>query len=326
MKYVPIILTMGDPAGVGPEIILKSYCNSTISQMPIVVFGDYKILSLFKDKLKIKDYELCSLKSMDDISFSADILYVWDFDNVDLNDYEIGKLSSMCGDAAYAYIKSAIKHVKDGKACAVTTAPINKEALHKAGHKYPGHTEIFAEECGTQDYAMHLYDEKLSIIHVSTHISLQDAISTLNKDRIKKVIGLANENMKKILGNEPRIAVAGINPHSSENGIFGKQEAEIIIPAINEMKDINVVGPIPPDTIFYRGLKGEFDIVVAMYHDQGHIPFKMYAFETGVNISVGLSVLRTSVDHGTAFDIAGKGIASDKSMVNAITLANKLTK
>ncbi|PKM53832.1 MAG: 4-hydroxythreonine-4-phosphate dehydrogenase PdxA [Firmicutes bacterium HGW-Firmicutes-5] len=326
MKNVPIILTMGDPAGVGPEIILKSYCNTTIRNIPIVVFGDYKILSLFKDKLKIKEYELLKLKSMDNISFSTKILYVWDFDNVRLNDYEIGKLSAMCGNAAYEYIKSAIKCVKDGKACAVTTAPINKEALHKAGHNYPGHTEIFAEECGTQDFAMHLYDEKLSIIHVSTHISLQDAISTLNKDRIKKVISLANENMKKILGSKPRIAVAGINPHSSENGIFGKQEAEIIIPAINQMKEINVVGPIPPDTIFYRGLKGEFDIVVAMYHDQGHIPFKMYAFDTGVNTSAGLSVLRTSVDHGTAFDIAGKGIASDKSMINSIILANKLCK
>jgi len=326
MKDVPIILTMGDPSGVGPEIILKSYCNSEISRIPIVVFGDYKILLMFKDKLNIKEYELHSLKSMEDISFSPDILHVWDFDNVDLSEYEIGKLSGMCGDAAYEYIKSAIKHVKNGNACAVTTAPINKEALHKAGHKYPGHTEIFAEECGTQDFAMHLYDEKLSIIHVSTHISLQDAIATLNKDRIKKVIRLANDNMKKILGREPRIAVAGINPHASENGLFGKQETEIIIPAINEMKDMNVVGPIPPDSVFYRGIKGEFDIVVAMYHDQGHIPFKMYAFETGVNTSAGLSVLRTSVDHGTAFDIAGKGIATDKSMVNAILLAYKLTK
>ncbi|WP_113671731.1 4-hydroxythreonine-4-phosphate dehydrogenase PdxA [Vallitalea guaymasensis] len=325
MKVKPIILTMGDPAGIGPEIILNCFKDKDVSQLPVIVFGDIKVLSLIKDGIGITGYKLNKVNAVEEAIYSSEILNVLDFDNIDMKKYKIGQLSSMCGHGAYEYIISAIQHVKDEKARAVTTAPINKEALHMAGHNFPGHTEIFATQCGTKDYAMHLYDEKLSIIHVSTHVSLEDAIRTLSKDRVKKVIELAYDNMKKILNREPRIAVAGINPHSSENGLFGNQEKNIIIPAIEEMNHLNVVGPIPPDTVFYRGIKGEFDIVVAMYHDQGHIPFKMYAFESGVNTSAGLSVLRTSVDHGTAFDIAGKGIANSISMVNAIKLADKLT-
>lgn len=325
MKVKPIILTMGDPAGIGPEIILSCFKDKDVNKIPVVVFGDMEVLSMIKDRIRITGYELNKINTIEEANYSSDILNVLDFHNIEMKKYDIGKLSSMCGHAAYEYIISAIQHVKDKKARAVTTAPINKEALHMAGHNFPGHTEIFATQCGTKDYAMHLYDEKLSIIHVSTHVSLEDAIRTLSKDRVKKVIELAHDNMKKILNREPRIAVAGINPHSSENGLFGNQEEKIITPAIEEMKHLNVVGPIPPDTVFYRGIKGEFDIVVAMYHDQGHIPFKMYAFESGVNTSAGLSVLRTSVDHGTAFDIAGKGIANSISMVNAIKLADKLT-
>ncbi|GMQ61762.1 4-hydroxythreonine-4-phosphate dehydrogenase PdxA [Vallitalea maricola] len=325
MKVKPIILTMGDPAGIGPEIILSCFKDKAVSKLPVIVFGDIKVLSLIKDGIGMTGYKLNKINAVEEAIYSSEILNVLDFDNIEMKKYKIGQLSSMCGHAAYEYIISAIQHVKDEKARAVTTAPINKEALHMAGHNFPGHTEIFATQCGTKDYAMHLYDEKLSIIHVSTHVSLEDAIRTLSKERVKKVIELAYDNMKKILNREPRIAVAGINPHSSENGLFGNQEKNIIIPAIEEMNHLNVVGPIPPDTVFYRGIKGEFDIVVAMYHDQGHIPFKMYAFESGVNTSAGLSVLRTSVDHGTAFDIAGKGIANSISMVNAIKLGDKLT-
>lgn len=327
MKNKPVIITMGDPAGIGPEIILSSFNNEAVKNIPIVVFGSMKVLQFIKDKKDSYNYELKGIKSLEGISFEKNQLNVVDFDNVDMEKYELGKISAMCGQAAYEYIVAAIDCVKEGKGVAVATAPINKEALHKSGHKFPGHTEIFAKNCDSRDVAMHLYDKRLSIIHVSTHVSLSDAIKSLNKERIEKVIELAHDSMKKILGREPRIAVAGINPHSSENGLFGDQEEKYIIPAIINMQTkVNVVGPIPPDSVFYRGIKGEFDIVVAMYHDQGHIPFKMYAFETGVNTSAGLSIVRTSVDHGTAFDIAGKGIAQSISLTNAIKLAIKLTK
>jgi len=208
----------------------------------------------------------------------------------------------------------------------VCTGPINKEALHLAGHIYPGHTEIFAEYANSTDYAMLLYDDKLSVIHVSTHVALEDAISLITQKRVEQVIELAAKNMNKIKGKDIKIAVAGLNPHASENGLFGHQEDEIITPAIENMKDkYNVIGPISPDTIFSRGLKKEFDIVVAMYHDQGHIPFKLYAFDSGVNTSVGLPIVRTSVDHGTAFDITGQGIAKHESMIAAIELCDKLS-
>lgn len=323
----PILLTMGDPAGIGPEIILKGFHDNHVKELPIIILGDYQLLSLLKKTLKIKDFELVSLKSPQDACFRDNILNVIDFNNVDLKHYQMGKTSSMCGQAAFDYVSASIDYINKGLARSVVTAPLNKTALHMAGHFYPGHTEIYAKSCNTQNYAMHLYDEKLSIIHVSTHVSLMDAITGLTKDRIQNVIKLAHENMVKILGKSPKIAVAGLNPHSGEDGLFGDQESVIIEPAIKAMAaQVNVVGPIPPDTVFYRGLQGEFDIVVAMYHDQGHIPFKMYAFESGVNTSAGLPIVRTSVDHGTAFNIAGKNIADPKSLINAIILADKLTK
>lgn len=322
----PIAITMGDPAGVGPEIILKSFLNSKVREIPLVVLGDYKVLDYYKKELDLTDYELNRIDKDEDIDLNGNMLNIIDFANVDMEEFTPGKLAAMCGQAAYEYVTTSIDMVKKGKARAVTTAPLNKEALHLSGHNFPGHTEIFAKNCESNDFAMLLYDKKLSIIHVSTHVSLMDAINNLSQERISNVIGLADLNMRKILGRKPRIAVAGINPHSSENGLFGNQESQIIKPVIEKMAEkINVVGPIPPDTVFYRGVNGEYDIVVAMYHDQGHIPFKMYAFESGVNTSVGLPIVRTSVDHGTAFDIACKGIASSKSIENAIILADKLT-
>jgi len=209
---------------------------------------------------------------------------------------------------------------------AVVTAPINKEAIQLAGHHYAGHTEIFAAYTDTKDYAMLLYDQKFSVIHVSTHIPLMDAITTLNQERVERVIQLAEDSMRRILGRSPRIAVAGLNPHAGENGLFGNQEIVTIRPAIVRMqeKGIEVSGPHAPDTIFLRTLNGAFDIVVAMYHDQGHIPMKLLGFDTGVNVSVGLPIIRTSVDHGTAFDIAWKGIAKNDSLLKAVYLSERL--
>ncbi len=323
----PILLTMGDPAGIGPETILKSFQNEPIKKLPIVVLGDCNILLMFKDMLNINSFKINTINSLLEAQFKDDMLNVIDFNNVDMSKYEMGKESALCGQAAFEYIMSSIQYLHANEARAVVTAPINKKALHMAEHFYPGHTEIYAESCPGSEFAMHLYDDKLSIIHASTHVSLLDAIHNLTQERVENVIKIAHDNMKKILGREPKIAVAGLNPHAGEDGLFGNQEIEIISPAIKKMaKTMNVIGPIPPDTVFYRGVNGEYDIVVAMYHDQGHIPFKMYAFESGVNTSAGLPIVRTSVDHGTAFNIAGQGIAKESSMVSAILLADKLTR
>jgi 4-phospho-D-threonate 3-dehydrogenase / 4-phospho-D-erythronate 3-dehydrogenase len=312
--------------GIGPEVILKSFTDEYVASLPIVIFGDYAILSYFKNLFHLDGFDLNPIKSIEEAKFSPHQLNVLDFQNVSMDDYEIGTLKKEYGEASFNYIVESIQAVLDGKARSVVTGPINKEALHLAGHIYPGHTEIFAEYAQSNDYAMLLYDEKLSVIHVSTHVALEKAIKLITKERIQRVIELAAYNMSKIKNGPVKIAVAGLNPHASENGLFGQQENEIIAPAVEAMKDsYDVIGPISPDTIFSRGLKKEFDIVIAMYHDQGHIPFKLYAFDSGVNTSVGLSIIRTSVDHGTAFDITGKGIAKFESMIAAIRLCDKLS-
>jgi 4-phospho-D-threonate 3-dehydrogenase / 4-phospho-D-erythronate 3-dehydrogenase len=326
MKHKPIILTMGDPAGIGPEVILQSFKKSEVNTLPVVVFGDFEVMDLFYKALNIQEFTLKQIFKIEDAHYDPKVLNVVDFNNIKMDSYVMGQVSQMCGQAAFEYVIGSIEAVQAGLARAVTTAPLNKEAMHLAGHYFPGHTEIFAQYSGSQDYAMMLYDEQLSVIHVSTHISLSQAISTLTQERIQQVIELAGINIEKIKGRKAKIAVAGLNPHASENGLFGNQEELVIAPAIEAMKDrFDVIGPISPDTVFIRGLKKDFDIVVAMYHDQGHIPFKLFAFDSGVNTSVGLPIIRTSVDHGTAFDIAGQGIAGDSSMVAAILLANKLS-
>jgi 4-hydroxythreonine-4-phosphate dehydrogenase len=324
----PLIVTMGDPAGIGPEVILKSFIDNSINKIDMVVYGDYKIMKLYQDLLKINNLKLNKVKTINDANFEEGTLNVVDFDIVDMNEFKIGEVKATSGNAAFKYIVKAIEDTNSGLARAIVTAPINKEALHNAGHIYPGHTEIFAKYSGvSSDYAMLLYDDKLSVIHVSTHVSLTTAIARVTSKRILNVIELANNALLKIKGYAPKIGVAGLNPHASENGLFGDNEALEIIPAVETGKKLyNVSGPIAPDSIFNRGLNGEFDVVVAMYHDQGHIPFKLFAFDTGVNITVGLPILRTSVDHGTAFNIAGKGIAKHLSMMQAIRLAYKITK
>jgi 4-hydroxythreonine-4-phosphate dehydrogenase len=254
-------------------------------------------------------------------------LNIYDLPLIDMHKFKPGMVHAESGNAAFTAIRQALRMVMNKELDTIVTAPVNKEALHLAGHNYPGHTEIFADLTGTSDYAMLLYDKKLRVIHVSTHIPLLEAISGLKRERIEKVIGLADGVMKKLKIMNPRIAVAGINPHSGENGLFGREEIDEIIPAIMNMKKkgINVEGPIPPDTVFLQALKGKYDIVVAMYHDQGHIPLKLLGFSSGVNVTVGLPFVRTSVDHGTAFDIAWTGQADPTSMVEAVKLALKLS-
>lgn len=240
----------------------------------------------------------------------------------------IGRVSADVGRASFAYLEKAIELARDGLIDAISTAHLNKEALRKGGHVYPGHTEILADLTGTEEVAMMLSSPKLKVIHVTTHVGLLDAVRMIHPERVRNVIRMAHETLRRAGVVAPRIAVCGINPHADENGLFGYgEEEEKIVPGVERAREegIDAVGPLPADTLFFRATRGDFDIVVAMYHDQGHGPIKVLGLEAGVNITVGLPIIRTSVDHGTAFDIAGKGIADEQSMKEAIRQAIELT-
>jgi 4-hydroxythreonine-4-phosphate dehydrogenase len=321
-------ITMGDPSGIGPEIILKSFEKAVIRNKKIVIIGDYNIMAASLEKLKITSFKLKRIHNVSENEYNKGVLNILDLQLINMNEFRPAEMNAVSGNAAYESLCKAVDLVRNGMIDAIVTAPLNKEALHLAGHNYPGHTEILAVHTGTENYAMLLYDKKLSVIHVSTHVSLLEAITGLRRERIERVIELANETMKKICKNEPRIAVAGLNPHAGENGMFGNEEIMKIIPAIINMqkRGIDVRGPFPPDTVFLQAVNGKYDIVVAMYHDQGHIPLKLIGFNSGVNVTVGLPFIRTSVDHGTAFEIAWQGKANEGSMVEAIKLAIKLAR
>ncbi len=316
-------LTMGDPSGVGPEIILRSFEKSSINSLRIFVIGDYNVMLASHKMLNIKSFGLKRVIDPLECRYCTGILNILDLQLVDMDLFKPGEIQIASGNAAFLCIRKAVELAANGYIDSIVTAPLNKEALHLAGHRYAGHTEILASLTDTSDFAMFLHDSKLSVIHVSTHISLLEAIKGLKRERIEKVIEMANGIMKKLRAEKPRIAVAGLNPHAGENGLFGDEEQREIIPAITRMKEkgISVEGPLPPDTVFLQAVNGKYDIVVAMYHDQGHIPLKLLGFNSGVNVTVGLPFIRTSVDHGTAFDIAWKGIAREESMVEAIRLA-----
>lgn len=327
-RNLPVIgITMGDPSGIGPEIILKSFEKTLISRKNTIVIGDYRIMEAAYYLSGIVSFKLNRVYDVNDCNFDPEILNIIDLQCININEFKAGMILAASGNAAFESVRKAVELALEKQIDAIVTAPLNKEALHLAGHKYPGHTEILAGLTGTRDYAMLLYDKKLSVIHVSTHVSLLQAITSLSRERIEKVIILADETMKKILGSSPRIAVAGLNPHAGENGLFGNEEIAEIIPAVKNMqkKGLSVSGPYPPDTVFLQTLNGKYDIVVAMYHDQGHIPLKLIGFNSGVNVTVGLPFIRTSVDHGTAFEIAWQGKANENSMVEAIKLAEKMS-
>ncbi|MDN6146194.1 MAG: 4-hydroxythreonine-4-phosphate dehydrogenase PdxA [Tetragenococcus koreensis] len=317
-------ITMGDFAGIGPEISLKAveqddYKNNT------VIFGSKSIIEYYINVLKIKT----NLNVINDIKdFKADSINLFNVVDIDFNESMIGKVSSSAGDAAYKYIEKAIEFSLKGDIGPVVTAPLNKEALHKGGHNFDGHTEIFAYLTNTEKYTMMLWSEKLSVVHVSTHVPLRKACDLATKERVMECVDLAEDAMKKLGVEEPKVAVAGLNPHSGETGLFGNEEINEVEPAVKEKLEEgkNVSGPVPPDTVFLKATQGKFDIVVAMYHDQGHIPMKLMAFDKGVNVTLGLPIIRTSVDHGTAFDIAGQGIASDVSMISAMELGFRFGK
>jgi 4-phospho-D-threonate 3-dehydrogenase / 4-phospho-D-erythronate 3-dehydrogenase len=327
MNMLPIVgITMGDPAGVGPEIILKSLNHNDIyQQCRLFVIGDAKILDRAQQFVNT-NLEIVRIQDVEEAAYESGKVYCLDMDLVSA-DLPVGEVSAEAGHAAFEFLRKAIELANEGKIDAICTAPLNKEALHKGGHLYPGHTEILAELTNTSDFSMMLSAPKLKVIHVTTHVGIIDAVKMINPDRVYKVIQLANDTLKKAGYVKPKIAVCGINPHAGENGLFGYgEEEEKVIPAVEkaQQEGIDVVGPLPADTLFFRTVRGDFDIVVAMYHDQGHGPVKVLGLEAGVNITVGLPIIRTSVDHGTAFDIAGKGIADEKSLLEAIRQAIEL--
>lgn len=318
MSFIGI--TMGDPAGVGAEVTLKALSNEAGLKSKYVVFGSCGVMDYYKRVLKTAK----EINKIEDLSqFDDSKVNVFDVVDLKEGDFEIGKVSGTCGDAAFRYIEKAIGFAMDGKIKAVVTAPLNKEALHLGGHQYDGHTEIFARLTGTSKYAMLLVGGSLRVIHVSTHTALRTACDRVKKERVLDVIKLAHETLVKMGIVHPRIAVAGLNPHAGESGIFGQEEITEIKPAVEEAGNLGIfaVGPIAPDTVFLKAVNGEYDIVVCMYHDQGHIPLKLLAFDKGMNMTVGLPIIRTSVDHGTAFDIAGKGLANENSMIEAMKVA-----
>jgi 4-hydroxythreonine-4-phosphate dehydrogenase len=323
----PIIaITMGDAGGIGPEIIVKALTRPEVSGCcrPLVV-GSARVMqqavAIVGASLRVE-----AVNSPRRVTFADGMIAVLDLDNIDLAQLVFGQAAAMTGRAAFECVAKAVELALAGEVQAITTAPLNKEGLHLAGLRYAGHTEILAELTHTQDYCMLLVSERLKVAHVSTHVSLREACDRVTRARVGKVIDLTEGALLKLGIPEPHIAVAGLNPHASEGGLFGWEEEREIGPAVEDAlaRGLRVRGPLPPDTVYYRALRGEFDAVIAMYHDQGHIPLKVVGFDQGVNVSLGMPILRTSVDHGTAYGKAGKGTANPQSMIEAIQLAARL--
>lgn len=329
---------MGDPASIGPEITVKALADSSIYDRcrPLVV-GDAAVMEQAAAIAGHPEIKIRTVGAPEEAKFEHGAIDVYDMGLVDLNRLERGKVSAMAGDAAFQYVETVIRMAMDGKIDATVTNALNKEAINLAGHHYSGHTEIYAEFTGTKKYTMMLAHENLRVVHVSTHVSLREACDRVKKDRVLEVIRIADHALKELGIENPKVGVAGLNPHSGENGMFGREEIEEIMPAVEAARQEGICaeGPVPPDTVFSKARGGWYDIVVAMYHDQGHIPLKLVGFVynqeagkwdavAGVNITLGLPIIRTSVDHGTAFDQAGLGVANELSLVNAIDYAVRL--
>jgi 4-hydroxythreonine-4-phosphate dehydrogenase len=328
---------MGDPAGIGPEIIVKALGDPAIFEYcrPLIV-GDANVIRTTQRTVG-SQAKINSISAVSEGLFKQNSLDILDLDNISDGQYQYGKVSSDAGNAAFEAIRKAIELAMDHKIDGTVTAPIHKESLNRAGHHFAGHTEVYAHYTGAEDVAMFLVGKDLKVGHVSTHVSLRKACDLVTKERVLKVIMLVNKACQQLGITRPYIGVAGLNPHASDGGLFGREEETEIIPAIKEAKnkDTNVEGPIAPDTLYPKAKGGFYDAVVAMYHDQGHIAFKMEGFVwskerqnwktiSGVNITLGLPIIRTSVDHGTAFDIAGTGVADHQSLINAIQYASLL--
>lgn len=321
MSDRPVIgITMGDAAGVGPEIIVRALAQDEVhdSCRPLVI-GDAGRL---RQAMAVVDSPLTLhvVNAPSEAHFERGTLECIDLGLIP-EDLPWGQVSSIAGDAAYRYIAKTVELVESSELDAICTAPLNKEALHAGGHIFPGHTELLAHLTETPEVSMMLVTPKMKVIHVTTHMGIINAIARIEPGLVTRTIERAYETLARAGQENPRIAVCGINPHAGENGLFGYgEEEEKLMPAITTLRERgwDVEGPLPADTLFFRAGRGDFDCVVAMYHDQGHGPVKVMGLEAGVNVTVGLPVVRTSVDHGTAFDIAGKGIADERSLIEAL--------
>ncbi|MFJ6533290.1 4-hydroxythreonine-4-phosphate dehydrogenase PdxA [Microbacterium sp. NPDC091662] len=313
----PIALSMGDPAGIGPEITVKLIADlatqRSAPQYPVVVFGDASLLRRNISSLELP-LQVETVTNASEMGNDPRVVHVVAGPTLP-DDLPIGEVSAHAGDAAFRYVEMAIHAAIRGDVSGIVTAPINKEAMRLAGHPYPGHTEILADLSGTSDFSMMMASDDLRVVLVTIHEPLRKAIDLITHDAVLRVIRLADRTLRRD-GREPRIGVAGLNPHAGENGLMGREELDIIAPAIAEAQRLGIraEGPFPPDTVFMRARNREFDVVVAQYHDQGLIPFKYLGLDKGANVTLGLPFVRTSVDHGTAFEIAGRGIADHSSL------------
>lgn len=325
MEKPIIAVTMGDPAGIGPEIVAKSIADkATFDVARCIVIGDKKVM---EKAIKIvgADLKVNVVESPADGDYSYGVLNMIDLDNIDMSRFEYGKINAMCGQAAFDYIKKSIEITMDKQADAVATTPINKESLHAAEVDFIGHTEIFGALTGTADPLTMFETNGLRVFFLTRHKSLRDMLDDIKKDRIIDYVERCTDALRRLGVNEGTMAVAGLNPHSGEHGLFGWEEVKEIAPAVEELKErgFNVAGPVPADSVFHQAAQGRFNSVLSLYHDQGHIATKTLDFDRTISITNGMPILRTSVDHGTAFDIAGKGIAGAVSMEEAIRLAAK---
>ena len=316
-------VTAGDSCGIGPEVLLKAFTLGEIKH-PVVIYGDIDILDYYSNFL---GYQVPLIRAAEPLQHREGWLNVIDAGILRREHLTIGRVNRESGKAARGYVVSAARDALAGRIEAIVTLPLSKEATQLSDPGFIGHTELIGELCGVKDVTIMLASDQLIVTHVSTHVSLTAAIGLVKKERICTIISLTYEALRKIKP-QPRVAVAGLNPHAGENGLFGDQESREIQPAVEWARShgMPVEGPFPPDTVFYLAVhRKRFDAVVCMYHDQGHIPLKLLDFEGGVNVALGLPIIRTSVDHGTAFDIAGQGVASTRSFLRALDLAARLS-
>lgn len=337
-KHIPLLaITMGDPAGIGPEIAVKTLAKKDIYEKcrPLLI-GHTPTIQSMCNQLGL-NLHINALNEVSAAMFKEGTIDLYSIDSEFEDEIRPGQISRKAGDIAFNAIKTAIKLALKNEVDATVTGPIHKEAINNAGHHFSGHTEIYAYYTKTKKYAMLLVDKNIRVIHATTHVSLRQACELIKKERILEVIHLLNNGLKKLGFSKPRIGVAGLNPHSGDGGLFGDEDLKEIKPAVDQAlkEGIEAEGPVPADALFALAKGGKYDGCVAMYHDQGHIPFKLLGFDwdnkkktmksvRGVNITLGLPIIRTSVDHGTAFEIAGKGIASPDALIHAISYAIKL--
>ncbi len=314
MTTLPAIaITLGDPAGIGPEVVVKALNDPAIASL-----GSWIVVG---DATALKSAEATGAPGLP----TSSSIRLLDLGLLSSTQVKVGELSATCGRAALEYIRAAVQLCLRGEAAAMVTAPVNKEAITLAGEPFTGHTEFIARLCGASDSRMLLVNDRLRVVHVTTHIGLRRACD-VDTGRVLRTIELGDAAMQRLGVERPRIAVCGLNPHAGEHGLFGDEDSKFILPAVHAAQAAGIAcqGPLPADTVFLRALRGEYDLVVAMYHDQGHIPMKLLDFEHTVNVSLGLPIVRTSVDHGTAFDIAGKNLADPTSMKAALKLAAQM--